>query len=40
MVGKYVEKSVHAYFESQGGGESSILEKIVGRIMEEKARGR
>lgn len=44
MVGKYVEKSVRGYFEGleeesskQGGG--GVLEKIVGKIVEEKMRG-
>jgi len=39
MVGKYVEKSVRGYFEGQGegkGGEMKVLEKIVGRMVEEK----
>lgn len=40
MVGKYVEKSVRAYFEGKDGGETGILEKMVGRIMEEKTKGR
>ena len=40
MVGKYVEKSVRAYFEGKDGGETSILEKMVGRIMEQKTKGR
>lgn len=40
MVGKYVEKSVRAYFEGKDGGETSILEKMVGRIMEQKMKGR
>lgn len=44
MVGKYVEKSVRGYFEglgSQGGGKESggVLEKMVGRMVEEKIRG-
>jgi len=43
MVGKYVEKSVRGYFEgleSGGGNEGGggVLEKIVGRIVEEKMR--
>lgn len=41
MVGKYVEKSVQGYFEglgSDGGGAGGILEKMVGRIIEEKMR--
>ena len=40
MVGKYVEKSVRGYFEGKGGGEMAVLEKIVGRIVEEKMKGR
>ena len=44
MVGKYVEKSVRGYFEGlekgsreEGGG--GVLERIVGKIVEEKMRG-
>lgn len=39
MVGKYVEKSVRGYFEGLGkdsGGGGGVLEKVVGRIVEEK----
>lgn len=37
MVGKYVEKSVRGYFEGEGqGGGMRMLEKIVGRLVEEK----
>ncbi|KAL1971239.1 hypothetical protein VTN77DRAFT_191 [Rasamsonia byssochlamydoides] len=36
IIGKYVEKSVQAYFEKGSGGDFSILEKIVGRIVEQK----
>lgn len=36
MVGKYVEKSVDAYFNEKGGGYFPILEKIVGRIVDER----
>lgn len=36
MVGKYVEKSVQAYFDTQAGGDTGILQKIVGRLVEEK----
>lgn len=36
MVGKYVEKSVQGYFEGKAGGDMAILEKMVGRIVEEK----
>ena len=39
MVGKYVEKSVRAYFEQREGGELGILEKMVGRIVEDKMKG-
>ncbi|THC95383.1 hypothetical protein EYZ11_005151 [Aspergillus tanneri] len=36
MVGKYVEKSVQAYFAGTGGGDISILEKMVSRLVDEK----
>ncbi|KAH8695397.1 alpha subunit of riboflavin synthase [Talaromyces proteolyticus] len=36
MVGKYVEKSVQAYFSQGTGGDFAILEKIVGRIVDAK----
>jgi len=41
VVGKYVEKSVRGYFEglhdkTDAGGSPAILEKMVGRIVEEK----
>lgn len=36
IVGKYVEKSVQAYFAGAGGGDFSMLEKMVGRIVDEK----
>ena len=36
MVGKYVEKSVNAYFERHAGGQPAILEKMVGKIVEQK----
>ena len=38
MVGKYVEKSVQGYFEGLEGGSGSVgvLERIVGRIVEER----
>ncbi|KAL8787112.1 MAG: hypothetical protein Q9195_007940 [Heterodermia aff. obscurata] len=42
MVGKYVEKSVQGYFEGLEGGQSGsvgLLEKIVGRIVEERLNG-
>lgn len=39
IVGKYVEKSVQCYFEGQGrGNDFAILEKMVGRLVEEKLR--
>ncbi|EEH39745.1 riboflavin synthase alpha chain [Paracoccidioides lutzii Pb01] len=39
IVGKYVERSVQCYFERQGNGnEFAILEKMVGRLVEEKLR--
>ena len=44
MVGKYVEKSVRGYFEGlekqsgeEGGG--GVLERIIGKIVEDKMRG-
>ena len=44
MVGKYVEKSVRGYFEGleREGGNSTgrgVLERMVGRIVEEKMKG-
>lgn len=39
MVGKYVEKSVQAYFEGlEAGksGEGGVLEKMVGRLVDER----
>ncbi|KAL3477897.1 hypothetical protein BJX99DRAFT_120304 [Aspergillus californicus] len=36
VVAKYVEKGVQAYFAGTAGGNMSILEKMVGRIVEEK----
>ncbi|KAK4991123.1 Riboflavin synthase alpha chain [Elasticomyces elasticus] len=36
MVGKYVEKSVQGYFEEKTSGEVGVLEKMVGKIVEEK----
>ncbi|KAK5016570.1 hypothetical protein BJ546DRAFT_869982 [Cryomyces antarcticus] len=39
MVGKYVEKSVAGYFEGKGGGDIAILEKMVGRIVDERLKG-
>ena len=41
LVGKLVEKSVVGYFEGRGEqGTPAVLEKIVGRIVEEKMRAR
>lgn len=41
MVSKYVEKSVSAYFEEKvgGGGDPSVLEKMVARMVEDKLKG-
>lgn len=36
MVGKYVEKNVASYFEGSSVGESTVLEKLVGRIVDER----
>ncbi|KAH8422828.1 Riboflavin synthase alpha chain [Aspergillus melleus] len=36
IVGKYVEKSVEGYFAGTAGGDMSILEKMVSRIVDEK----
>ncbi|KAL3463822.1 hypothetical protein BJX64DRAFT_256349 [Aspergillus heterothallicus] len=36
VVAKYVEKGIEAYFAGTAGGNMSILEKIVGRIVDEK----
>ncbi|OJJ47573.1 hypothetical protein ASPZODRAFT_1716429 [Penicilliopsis zonata CBS 506.65] len=36
IVGKYVEKSVQGYFAGTAGGDFSILEKMVGKLVEEK----
>ena len=38
IVGKYVEKSVQAYFESQSDGNVGIIRKMVERLIEEKIR--
>lgn len=38
MVGKYVEKSVKRHLEGNAGGEVAVLEKIVGRIIDERFR--
>lgn len=36
MVGKYVERSVNAYLGGISGGNFAVLEKMVGKIVEEK----
>jgi riboflavin synthase len=36
MVGKYVEKNVTAWFDGKDGQETQVLEKLVGRLVEEK----
>ena len=36
MVGKYVEKSVAAYFEGSAGDGGSMLEKMVQRIVDDR----
>ncbi|KAK2867780.1 hypothetical protein FQN49_003484 [Arthroderma sp. PD_2] len=36
LVSKYVEKTVHGYFEGQTSGDSAALEKMVDRIVENK----
>lgn len=36
MVGKYVEKSVSGYFDSQSSGDIAVLEKMVTKILERK----
>lgn len=36
LVGKYVEKSVNNYFEKKTGGDVAILDKMVGKIVEQK----
>ena len=38
MVGKYVEKNVASYFESSSAGEITVLEKLVGRIVDKRLR--
>nr|OQO18357.1 hypothetical protein B0A51_15654 [Rachicladosporium sp. CCFEE 5018] len=39
MVGKYVEKSVAAYFEGSSGSGGAMLEKMVQRLVDERLRG-
>lgn len=36
MVGKYVEKSVRAYFEDTQRGEAAVLEKMIEKIVGDK----
>lgn len=36
MVGKYVEKAVAAYFDGKAGDQPAILEKMVGKIIDNK----
>jgi len=36
IIGKYVEKSVQAYFSGSSRGDFAVLEKMVERIVEEK----
>ncbi|KAI5287945.1 Riboflavin synthase alpha chain [Ascosphaera aggregata] len=36
MVGKYVEKTVAAYFDEKTGGQASVLEKMVSKLVEDK----
>ncbi|KAF9885506.1 Riboflavin synthase alpha chain [Aspergillus nanangensis] len=36
IVGKYVEKSVQGYFAGNAGGDMSMLEKMVSRLVDEK----
>jgi riboflavin synthase len=40
MVGKYVEKSVRAYFEETGSGGPAVLERMVERVVGEKMAAR
>ncbi|MCJ1480592.1 Riboflavin synthase alpha chain [Schaereria dolodes] len=39
MVGKYVEKSVRGYLEGMERGGGGVLERLVGRMVEEKVKG-
>jgi len=39
IVGKYVEKSVHGYFEGTQKGNPAALEKLVERIVDQKLKG-
>ncbi|EED19502.1 riboflavin synthase, alpha subunit [Talaromyces stipitatus ATCC 10500] len=36
MVGKYVEKSVQAYFSQNTGGDFTVLERMVAKLVDEK----
>lgn len=36
MVGKYVEKAVSSYFETQAGGEMAMLEKVVKKLVDDR----
>ncbi|KAI5307352.1 Riboflavin synthase alpha chain [Ascosphaera pollenicola] len=36
MVGKYVEKTVAAYFDEKAGGQPNVLDKMVSKLVEEK----
>ncbi|KAK1077193.1 Riboflavin synthase alpha chain, partial [Friedmanniomyces endolithicus] len=36
MVGKYVEKSVSAYFEGSGASGGAMLEKMVQRLVDQR----
>lgn len=36
IVGKYVEKSVQGYFAGTAGGDMTVLEKMVTRIVDER----
>lgn len=38
MVGKYVEKSVQAYFSQNTGGDFTVLERMVEKLVDEKLR--
>lgn len=36
MVGKYVEKTVAAYFDEKTNGQANVLDKMVSKLVEEK----
>jgi riboflavin synthase len=41
QIGKYVEKSVEAYFaKEEGGGDIPILQKMVARMVDERLKGK